>query len=149
MKFVFELEKVLKHKRTVENVAQRDWAEAQALVDAGMKELKALYTQVEEARNLVAMREKSGSARGFELGQVDEFVNGQKVRIERQRQKVRELMGRAEELHEALVAAARERKTFEKLKEKRFEEFKAQKKKHELKQLDDLVVTRYKRAEGE
>lgn len=148
MKFRFALEKVLKHKHTLEDLARREWIEAQAAVDASMNQLNEMYAQVDQARQLVATREASGQARGFELGQIDEFVRGHKIRIERHRQKVRELMGKAETLHEALVAAARERKTFEKLKEKKFEEYKALRKKMDLKFMDEIATTRFK-GEGE
>ena len=144
MKFVFELEKILSHKRTVENVAARDWADAQALVDAEMKALDKMYDLVDDARQMSSQRETSGQARGFELGQIDSFIHGHKIRIEQQRKKIRGLMSNAEIKHEALILAARERKTFEKLKETRFEEFKLKRKKHELKEMDELVVTRFK-----
>ena len=147
MKFVFELEKILGHKRTVENVKARDWADAQALVDEALKELDKMYEQIDESRKLSSTRETSGQARGFELGQIDAFIQGHKIRIDQFRQKVRQLMSVAEEKHEALIVAARDRKTFEKLKEKRFEEFKLKRKKHELKEMDELVVTRFKTAD--
>lgn len=37
MKFRFPLEKVMQHKRSLENVAHKEWAEAQALVDESLK----------------------------------------------------------------------------------------------------------------
>lgn len=104
-----------------------------------------MYGLIEETRKRAADREGAGDARGFEIAQLDEFVNGQKIRIERHRQKVRELMGEAERRHEILVQAARERKTFEKLRERQYEDFKLLKKKIELKEMDELVVTRHKR----
>lgn len=144
MKFVFQLEKILKHKRMMEDLAKREWAEAQAVVDEGMKELNKMYAQIDEVRQMGLARETAGDARGFELGQVDAFINGHKIRIERHRQQLRLLMGKAEELHEKLVMAARERKTFEKLRENKYEEYKAMRKKMDLKQMDELATTRFK-----
>lgn len=144
MKFTFPLEKILKHKRSMEDMAKREWAEAQAQVDQGMQELNKMYSTIDEVRQMGSAREATGSARGFELSQVDSFIHGHKIRIEHHRQKLRVLMGKAEELHEKLVLAARERKTFEKLRETKFEEYKAMRKKMELKQMDELATTRFK-----
>jgi flagellar protein FliJ len=147
--FKFEFERVLNHKRTVEDLARRDWAEAQARVDRGLQELEGMYALIDDTRVQVSEMTRSGAGNGPQLAQLDEFVNGQKVRIERFRQKLRELMSEAERLREILVAAARERKTFEKLKEKRFEEFKDARMAREVKQMDDLAVMRFKKASGE
>ena len=148
MKFNFVFEKVLGHKRTMEDIARRDWSEAQAIADKSMRELEKMYAQVDSARVRASELETTGGRLGPELSQIDEFINGQKIRIERHREKVRELLGEAERLQAILVEAAKERKTFEKLKERRLEEYRGLKKKLELKEVDELIVTRFGRKDG-
>jgi flagellar FliJ protein len=146
MKFRFTLEKLLEHKRTLERQAQKAWAEAQANVDRATKELNALYAAVDEARHEVPRMEREGRS-AASVAQVDEFINGQKIRIERKRGEIRELLAIAEARQVELVEAAKERKTLEKVREKRLDDFKLRRKKHELKENDELVVTRFKRAD--
>ena len=147
MKFTFSLESLLVHRKRLEDVAQRDWAEAQAKVDAAQRELKSFYAQVDEARLRSSMIEKQGGTQASQLISIDEFIGGQAYRIEKQRSKIRELISEAERLQELLVEAVKETKTLVKLKERQFNEHKLHRRKQEAKQMDDVVVTRFKRAE--
>ena len=94
---------------------------------------------------LAQWRTLSGGKHAPALSHIDQFINGQKIRIEKQRQLVRELMGEAERLQEILIEAAKGRKTLEKLRERRYSEFRTIRKKAELKAIDEIVVTRYGR----
>ena len=147
MKFTFSFQKLLDHKRALEDVARRNWLEAKSSVDRADAELKAMYGQIDQARMRVGDLEREGGPRGPALAQIDEFINGQKIRIERHRLRMRELIAEAERLQEILIEAAKERKTLDKLRERRLEEYKVQRKKRELKQVDELVVTRFRRGE--
>lgn len=143
-KFVFSFEKLLEHKRRLEDSARRDWLEAQAKADEATRELQGMYDQIENSRKRASDLESAGGAHAAHLSQIDAFINGQKIRIERFRKTIQELMAAAEEKHRLLVEAARERKILDKLKEKKQNEHRKMMKKHELKVMDDLVVTRYK-----
>lgn len=149
MKFEFSLEKLLDHRQSLEDAAKRDYFQAQALVDAAERELKDMYKAIELARTRAAGLESQGGYHAPALSSIDEFIKGQTLRIERHRAKIRELTTEAERLHQILIEAAKERKTLEKLKEHQFEDYKARRKKIELKTADELVVTRFKRASGE
>ncbi|MES2965875.1 MAG: flagellar export protein FliJ [Bdellovibrionota bacterium] len=147
MKFEFSLESLLDHRRRVEEMAQRDWAEAQGKVDRAVAKLSEYYDQVDEARQRSASLESQGGAQAGALISNSEFIGGQKYRIEAQRQTIRGLKEEAERLQEILIEAAKETKTLEKLKERQMEEFKLKRRKLEAKEMDELVVTRFKRAE--
>lgn len=147
IKFRFPLEKLAWHRKNLENLARREWIAAQREVDDALDELNALYRQVDESRERAAALSRQGGPHAVALAQIDSFIGGQKIRIERLRLKIRELQAEAERRHENLVEAAKERKTLEKLKEKRLEEFRTKMKKHELKVMDELVVTRFKRTD--
>lgn len=148
MKFRFSLEKLLEHKRQLEGEAQREYALAQARLDEANAELNRMYSLVDESRKRAGVLSENGGALAPALGQIDEFINGQKMRIERFRVEMRKFVTDAEIKREALIEAAKERRTIEKLKEKKESEFRLKKKKHEMKVIDDLVVTRHKRQNG-
>lgn len=143
MSFRFGLETVLKHRHRLEEVAQREFAEAQAAVDQCLAEIEAMYRRLDEVREEILMAQQRGSASELEMiREMETFVTGQKVRIERLRLKARELLAIAEEKHEALITAAQERKVMVKLKEKKFAEYKARIALMEAKELDDVVSLR-------
>jgi flagellar FliJ protein len=145
MKFEFVYENLLKHKKTLEEVAQRAFAEAQAHLEEMKRELNRLYEQVDDSRKRASELEKIGGEQAASISVVNEFIVGQKIRIEMQREKMRFALQAAEAKQEELIMAVREFKTLEKLKEKKWKEFKAFLKKQELKFVDDLVTTRFKR----
>ncbi len=62
--------------------------------------------------------------------------------IEQERLEARRLMAIAEEKHEVLIAAARDRKILEKLKEKKRLQYQEWLRQLEAKQLDDQTMTR-------
>lgn len=143
MAFRFGLETVLKHRHRVEEVAQREFADAQAAVDQCLSEIEAMYRRLDEVREEILVAQQRGSASELEMiREMETFVTGQKVRIERLRLKARELLIVAEEKHEALITAAQERKVMVKLKEKKFAEYKAWLARMEAKELDDVVSVR-------
>lgn len=143
MQFKFTLEPLLDYRKRLEDVARKNWAEAQGRVDVAMGELNAMYEQIDGSRKHAEQLEARGGTLAESLSQIDQFITGQKIRIERQRAKIRELLTEVETKHEELVAAAVERKSLEKLKEKRRLLHVQAKKKKELKDADELVVTRF------
>jgi len=145
VKFEFAFEKLLDHRRKLEDVARRNWLHARGKVDEAKARLTALFDEVDHARNRAAELAVRGGTQGPALAQVDDFINGQKIRVDRQRAVIRELTEEMEKLQDAMVEAAKERKILEKLKERRLEEFKIRRRKHELKEVDELVVTRFGR----
>ena len=147
MKFDFPYEKLLDHRRTLEEIARKEYMLAKGKVDDAEADLRKMYDEVTASRQRAADLAQQGGAQGASLVQVHEFIEGQKVRILRQREKIQQLMVEAEAKKEFLVEAAKETKTLEKLKERRYKEFKLQVKKKELKEIDEIVTTRYKREE--
>lgn len=148
MTYKFSLEVLLDHKQKLENEARRQWVEAQTKVDEAVAILNGYYDQVEQTRLQNGKLERSGGTLAPTLLINDDFIAGQKYRIEAQRKVIRELKSVAEELQEALVEAAKEKKTLEKLKERRTEEYKKAQRKRELKETDEIVTLRHKREGG-
>ncbi len=148
MKFRFAYEHLLKHKKRLEELAAREFAEAQHQVDLANQKLRLMFEQIEESRKRALDLTNEGGRKSGALAQIDEFINGHKIRIDLQRQVIRQLHLEAERTQDALIEAAKEYKTLQKLRERRLDEFKHLVKKHELKQVDELVTTRFKREEN-
>lgn len=143
MGFKFSLEAVLKYRRRVEEIAQREFAEAQTAVDDCLRKIEAMYKRSDEVREDISDAQKGGKVDGVEhIREMELFLAGQKIRIATLRQHARELLQIAEEKQEALIQAAQDKKSLEKMKEKRFAEWEAWLRKLEAKELDDMTTVR-------
>lgn len=143
MKFKFSLDAVLKHRKRLEEVAQREFAEAQAAVDDCLRKIEAMYKRSDEVREEVLVAQKSGKSSSVEsIREMELFLAGQKIRIETLRQHARELLQIAEQKQEALIQAAQDKKSLEKMKDKRKAEWEAWIRQIESKELDDMTTVR-------
>lgn len=148
MKFKFSYQQLLEHRKRLEEMAHRDYLLVQKEVDVATLELEKMFQQIEDSRKRIGFLSAKGGHQVPSLVLMDDFINKQKIRIDIQRKKIRELQFIAEEKQQALVIAAKEYKILEKLREKRVIEFKDLLKKRELKLVDELVTTRFKRGEN-
>lgn len=144
-KFSFKLEKVLQHRKTLEDVAQRDFEEAsfalRKLEDQKLEFEHSIQTARAEASRLLSL----GGNPGPGLTQIDFFIKGQEIRIQRQKDKIKEQETLVENLREILRQRAIEYKIMEELREKKKKEFKEDESKREQKEVDDLNSMRYQR----
>jgi flagellar FliJ protein len=150
MAFRFRLEKVLVHRRRLEDEAKREFIIAQAATNKALSDLEALYVAIDVARSRGHEMQVGTSDHRMAptLQNIDSFINGQKIRIERQRAVIRDLKSTEERMHELLVEASKEKKTLEKLREKHLEEYRAELARKEQAELDDLAIMRFGRGEG-
>lgn len=143
MAFKFGLETVLKHRQRREELAQRELAEAQAAVDQCLKQIESMYERGDQVREEILDLQKHGDPSAVsQILEREEFLRGHRIRIEKLRLEARELLIVAEEKHELLIEAAREKKILEKLKEKKHLQYREWLKQLEVKQLDDITMTR-------
>lgn len=150
MAFVFRLQKVLEHRRRLEDDAKRAYMDAQSKTALAIRDLDGLYRAIDDARLRGHQLQTGASDRQMapSLQNVDHFINGQKIRIERQRAVIRDLKSVEEHFQEALIGAARERKTMEKLRERHLSEYRADLARREQSEVDDIATMRYGRGEG-
>ena len=147
MKFRFSLIKVLQHRKTLEDLAQRDFQEAFADLHFEENILKDMIDSKRVAREKAYKTQVQGGSAGQNLTQVYEFLVGQDIRIERQMQKIEEKKRKVEELRDILRQKATDRKIVEGLRDKKKHEFKKKQDKLEQKNQDDLTTMRFKRHE--
>lgn len=153
MKFRFRLQKVLEHRKRLEDEAKRKYFEAMARTQEAKDKLESMYKAIDDSRQRAHRMQSSGGGHEMilSLQDIDLFIRGQNLRIEQQRKVVRECMQVEEVEQEHLIAAAKDRQALEKLREKKLQEFKEGLDRKEAMEVDDLNIIRglgQKRAEG-
>lgn len=143
MKFKFRLETVMRQRKAEQDIAQREYAEAQLNVRDQLARIEKMYTDIDEARMMSDQINSKGGACAEHLASIEEFIAGQKLKIEIARKRARELMAVEEEKHEVLVEKVQALKILEKLKERKKDEFKKLVKKKEIKEAEDIVIMKF------
>lgn len=144
MKFKFNLQKVLDYRKTKENLAEKEFREAQFLLNEEINKLNSMLNIKHQSRQRAFnIQHEGGNQAPQALQQVHDFVVGQDVRIEKQRAKVKEAEKLVEEKQEILRQISIEYKIMDKLKEKKKNEFKLEVEKIEQKEFDEMSVLRF------
>jgi len=146
-KFKFPLEKVLQHRKVLEDLAQADFQVALASLNNEIDKLGKMDEAVIQAREAAFSKQEAGGRASAGLTQVHEFLKGQDIRRERQKEKIKECESLVEKLREILREKAIDYKIMEELKERKKTEWKVHQRKEEQKQADDITIMRYRREE--
>jgi flagellar FliJ protein len=142
--FRFGLETVLKHRKRLEDVAQREFLEAQRALNECLGRIDSMYKRMDEVRMEIHQAQANGNRQALnEILESELFINGQKIRVQAERLKARQLMQIVEQKQEALILASREKKILVQLKDKKLVEYKEWLARIEAKALDDLTTTRF------
>ncbi|WII72393.1 flagellar export protein FliJ [Bdellovibrio sp. 22V] len=144
MKFKFPLQKVLEHRKIKENLAQKDFQEVVTQLNQETEVLEKMHDQVTQAHSQAGSFASQGGAQGPALSQIHEFLKGQEIRIQRQKQKVQEIEKLVEAKREILRQAALEYKIMEKMRENKFEEYRLERLSNEQKEMDEQSILRFK-----
>ncbi len=148
MSFHFGLEKLMNHRKNLQDEASKNYLNSQAEYQKQNQILHQYYMDIETARKNGFEIQLSGGKNSAEsLCQINDYIKGTEFKIEQQRQVVRRCLEKVEEMQELLREASIEYKIMEKLKEKKKEEFKEVEKKKEIKELDEMVTSRIKKSE--
>lgn len=148
-KFRFPLQKVLQHRKTLESLAQKDFEIAQAELNSQISKLEEMNQAKVNARDQAFRRQSEGGTASPALLQVADFLKGQDIRMERQRERIKECESLVENLREILRQKAIDYKIIEGLKDRKKQEFKVEQNKREQKLVDEMNVMRYKPEEVE
>ena len=145
MGFKFRLQALLKQRKTLEEVAKREYMQAQALVNESNRKINSYWSDIDMARkNVFEAQQKVGASSNY-WADFDQYIKGLKVKIENEKVILRQRLVVSEEKKEGLIQASREHKVMIKLREKMEREYLLMRKKKEQKDLDDMVTMRYKR----
>lgn len=140
-KFRFKLESVEKVRRSKEQEFMRALAVAQSRYHQALNFKMQLLSSLE--KSLIRREELANSAQSILAYQVEnEFISGTKQRIMQADQFILKAKKNVEKALKEYLAARRQTRAIEVLREKAFEEFKIESRKREQKELDDLYVMR-------
>lgn len=141
-KFVFKMQNILNIKERLETQAKSEYAEFAA----------RLRTEEEKMRSLIArLHQYEDEAKKSALERLDipklkrcnEAITTMKELIKQQAVRVRIAERNLDRAREKLNLAMQEKKTYEKLREKAFDEFKLELNAQEKKEIDELVSFNY------
>lgn len=141
MKFKFKLEAVMKYRKVLLQEAQKEYFEAKSRLDECLAEINQMYEDMDTYRREIVLAQQA-TTQPKALASMEVYIDGLKIKIERTRQRARELMMVAEDKQDVFIQRAKEFKMIEKLKLRRRHVFDEQSKKREQKQADDMQVMR-------
>lgn len=148
MKFKFSLEKVLKQRRIQADLAEKDFLEAQANLNLEIQKRDVMVQVKDESLHQRSSIVQNKNSWAIEVEQINIFVQGQDLRIKQQNLRLTEFEKLVESKREILRNAMVEVKIIERLKEKKFEEFKKEMNRQEQNEIDELTVLRFSRTEN-
>ena len=146
-KFKFPLEKVMQHRKTLEGIAQTHFQEAQAELNSQIQKLKKMEELKVDARAQAFRQQSNGGKTSPALVQVSEFLKGQDIRIENQKNKIKECESLVENLREILRQKAIDYKIIEGLGKRQEKAFKTELRKIDQKRVDEMNVMRFRRGD--
>jgi len=144
MKFKFPLQKVLNHRKVLEDMAQKVFQETLMALNDLKAKLVELEAATHEAHQRMGVLQKQGGMQGPALSQINDFIRNQKILIQMQNVKIFNQDKLVEEKRDLLRAAAVETKIISKFKEKKFEEYKHERDTDDQKEMDEQSILRYK-----
>ncbi|MDD6071764.1 MAG: flagellar export protein FliJ [Clostridiales bacterium] len=141
-KFVYRMQSVLDIKYKLEEQAKQHYMTVQTRLNSALDELEALRVRKEEYfhsyRELLAKQ-----LNVLEIETCKNAILIMDEYIEEQQNKVNQIEQELEQAADAMKAAMKERKIYEKLKERQFEVFLQELNKEEMKEIDQLVSYQY------
>lgn len=141
-RFIFSLQNLLDIKEKIEEQEKNNYSQANLRLQEALEELEMLKKRHLDAQEILrnVMREV------LDVQQIrsrEDAVDILKMFVDNQQQIVYQREQELEEARERLNEAMKERKTFEKLRERAFQEFMIEENRKEQKEIDELVSYRF------
>ncbi|MBY0553661.1 flagellar export protein FliJ [bacterium] len=147
-KFKFGLAKVLTQREIVADLAQKNFVEAQAALDAEISKLNEMITVKERSLSDRAAMIQTSTDWVNQVDQINKFLIGQDLRIKNQNLRLQEAENLVESRREILRQAVSEVKILERLEDKQKKAHMAEAVKVEQAELDEIAVLRFSRNEN-
>lgn len=145
MKFKFNLETLRKHRKVVEDIAQRDFSLAQFEYNEAVAKKEQMIESIHQARNQITNGLKNKDLGTEYLRQIEAFIKGTEVKVQRQTQVILQKEKKVEEQREILRLKAIDYKIIDKLRDNKKAEFNSEMKKKEQILVDELVTMRFQK----
>jgi len=118
-KFKFRLQKVMEFKEEIERQRMLDLGKAKKRVSAEDRKLEQLWQKDSECRKQIEDKEKEYIINPVEMNLYYRYLKKLGTDMESQKERIQAAKSKMEENRQILIAATKERKILEKLKEKR------------------------------
>lgn len=141
-RFIFSLQNILNMKEKLEDQAKNDFAQANLRLQEAIAEKEALEQRLREEKQKL-QQDISASLDIGKIRQREDAVEILRMYVAQQMLVVKQREKEVEVARDHLNEAMKERKTFEKLREKAFEAYMAEENLREQKEVDELVSYRY------
>lgn len=145
-KFVFKMESILSIKYKLEDQAKAEYGMEIAKLREEERKLEVLIAKKEAYQDALTQAVQDALVIR-EIKVLENSVENAKYNINVQKFVIKQQQQRVDQAREKLDNAMKERKTFEKLKEKAFEQFKLEIEAQERKEIDELVSFRFRSAQ--
>jgi flagellar protein FliJ len=148
-RFIFRLETLLSHRKTLEELREQEFALAQGRHEQAKRELQALEAQY---RQTIAERPLTEEGARFDAPALlsrEKYVEALKERIVRQAERVEVARLIVEEKRLAMVAARQARESVTRLRSKDLAEYEAEAHRKTQEGLDEIASLQYGRQQAE
>jgi flagellar FliJ protein len=142
----FRLQQVLDYRERVEAIAQQELASLEQQRRIALEALWLQERQAEQQREALAAQRAHGALDPHELERAASYLAGAAAVIAARREQVAELEERVAAGHAALLAAARDRRALEQLREREVAAALDAVERREARELDELVMQRAQRS---
>ncbi|MCD6363721.1 MAG: flagellar export protein FliJ [Synergistetes bacterium] len=146
MAFNFRFEKVLDLKKRIEEKLKSELASLELKRGAVLSEREKLARELEDLRNEFSRRQEEGMS-GGEIRLYLSFLSSLSVLIARKEEEIKHLEKKISEKREEIIEASKERKKFEKLRERAFEAYRYEEALRERRFLDEMGLNLFIRRE--
>ena len=145
-KFIFKMESILSIKYKLEDQAKAEYGMEVAKLREEERKLEVLIAKKEAYQDALTAAVQDALII-CEIKTLENSVENAKYNNNVQKFVIKQQKQRVDEAREKLDNAMKERKTYEKLKEKAFEQFKRELEAQERKEIDELVSFRFRSAQ--
>ena len=141
-KFVFRLETLLYHRRSIEERERIKFSRIRGELLAELDHLETLQAKHAETRSELALK-KSGECDSREISWFYRFLDRLSLEMAVARERIAQLERELEVQKQIMIEASRDKKMIENLRLKKEKEFLVSLERQEQKSVDEIVVTRF------
>lgn len=143
MGFKFRLEKVLHHRKSLEDSARKSFLEAKAALNEAESVLQSFLQSIQDSQNERLTIIRSSGNQSERLRQIADYIKGTEIKIDRQKALINKQLAIVEERQRALQEASVEYKMVDKLKERQQLLYRENEKKLEQKEQNEIANSRF------
>lgn len=142
-RFQFAYRTLQRVRKIAEDQAQIEQMRAKKALKQHLDYIDQLYLQIDQTRETIQQKQQQGRG-GAEIQPLEEFIEGQRQRIEQERLKAREFMSKEEKATNIYLEAYKKRKVIDLLFERRRKEFESEQKRKENQMIEEVVTMKYR-----